>query len=82
MFVLSHKLKLLKNKLKPWNKDIFGNIHAYVDDAEAKLAEIQNQINILGHSDTLLNEEKLAQADLDQALNKQDLFWKEKSRVN
>ena len=74
MFVLSHKLKHLKSKLKHWNKDVFGNIHAYVDEAEAKLAEIQNQINIHGHSDTLLTEEKIAQADLDQALNKQDLF--------
>jgi len=53
-----------------------------VDEAEAKLAEIQNQINIHGHSDNLLTEERIAQADLDQALNKQDLFWKEKSRVN
>jgi len=29
-----------------------------------------------------MNEEKGAQMDLDQALNKQETFWKEKARLN
>jgi len=82
MFVLSAKLKILQGKLKQWNKDIFGNIHEYVDYVEAKLSDIQSKINLVGQSDILMNEEKQAQMDLDQALNKQELFWKEKDRLN
>lgn len=82
MYVLSAKLKILKGKLKLWNKDVFGNIHEYVAAAETKLSDIQTKINLLGHSDTLMNEEKQAQIDLDQALNKQESFWKEKARLN
>lgn len=82
MYILNSKLKILKGKLKQWNKDVFGNIHSYVDDAKTRLVDIQNQINISVHSDSLLNSEKLSQIDLDQALNKQEIFWKEKAKVN
>jgi len=34
MYILSTKLKLLKNKLKLWNKEVFGNVHVLVSDAE------------------------------------------------
>jgi len=82
MFVLHSNLKLLKMKLKQWNKDVFGNIHSNVEQDENKLADIQNQINIHGHNDNLMNKEKIAQISLDQALNQQETFWKEKARVN
>jgi hypothetical protein len=78
MFILSSKLKILKGKLKQWNKEVFGNIHAYVEVAESKLDDIQNRINTLGHSDELMNEEKKAQTDLDIALNNKKSFGRRK----
>jgi hypothetical protein len=82
MFVLSQKLKSLKTKLKTWNKDCFGNVNDMVNVAESKLQQIQLQIQNHGHSDTLLHEEKLAIADLEEALTKQEAFWQEKARLN
>ena len=58
---------------------IFGNVHAYVDEAEQNLDQIQNQINTLGHSDHLANLEILAHVQLENALKKQNSFWREKA---
>jgi hypothetical protein len=60
MFVLSQKLKMLKVKLKSWNKVCFGNVNDMVCNAELKLAQIQKQIQDNGHSDVLMFEEKQA----------------------
>ncbi|MCH81555.1 hypothetical protein A2U01_0002345, partial [Trifolium medium] len=39
MFILSKKLKILKDKLKTWNKECFGNVHSLVSSAELKLQQ-------------------------------------------
>lgn len=41
MFILSQKLKLLKSKLKIWNKEHFGNVHDMLRKAEADLYDLQ-----------------------------------------
>jgi hypothetical protein len=82
MFVLTQKLKLLKIKLKSWNKACFGNVNDMVCNAELKLDQIQKQIQDNGHSDVLLLEEKQASFELEKALSKQEAFWQEKARLN
>ncbi|KAK2374968.1 hypothetical protein QL285_075894 [Trifolium repens] len=82
MFILSSKLKLLKNALKIWNKDIFGDVHIFVSNSEENLRVIQDQIQINGPTDSLRNAEKLAQIKLEEALHRQDWFWQEKAHVN
>jgi hypothetical protein len=81
MFILNSKLKRLKVKLKLWNKEVFGNVHAAVKDVEHVLQNIQHQIHLTGHSDQLMHLEKVPQGNLDKALDRQDLFWQEKSKV-
>lgn len=80
-FVLSKKLKLLKTKLKVWNKEVYGNVHQHVNNAEVTLNHIQNQIQTTGPTDNLLNLEQTAQIDLNIALERQESFWREKSKV-
>jgi len=82
MHILNSKLKNLKAKLKLWNKQVFGNLHEYVDKAKAHLSHIQQQIQTSGHSDSLKNLEKDAHVQLQDALKKQNLFWQEKAKVN
>ncbi|KAK2433108.1 hypothetical protein QL285_018413 [Trifolium repens] len=77
MFILSKKLKLLKDKLKIWNKDCFGNVHEFVSMSEHKLQQIQDQIQQHGHTDSLLEQEKLASKAFEEALNRQEAFWQE-----
>jgi len=75
MFVLNKKLKLLKEQLKIWNKEIFGNVHDMVQIAEDKVAEIQTKIQSLDYNEELMNQEKQAQFFLEEALKKQNWFW-------
>jgi hypothetical protein len=82
MYILNSKLKKLKDKLKVWNREVFGNVHQYVKEAEQHLQNIQNQIQSSGHTDQLMQLEKIAQNDLGKALDRQEMFWHEKSRVN
>jgi len=79
MFILSSKLIRLKDKLKVWNKEVFGNIHNLVSEAEKDLCNIQSQIHITGHSDHLMMQERHAQTN--EALLKQEVFWQEKARI-
>lgn len=82
MYILSQKLKHLKNNLKEWNKNVFGNIHEHVNIAEQEVHHIQAQIDALGLTDSLLHQQKLAHINLDQALDKQEAYGKERSKTN
>jgi hypothetical protein len=57
MHILSTKLKMLKNTLKVWNKNCFGNVNDLVLSAESNLQQVQTQIQQLGHTDSLLDQE-------------------------
>jgi hypothetical protein len=81
MFVLSEKLKILKVKLKSWNKVVFGNIHENVKQARNNVDIIQALIDSNSPSDSFLEQEKLAQINLENALFIEELFWHEKSKV-
>ena len=81
MQILSQKLKRLKDELKVWNKNIFGDIHNQVKATFAKVDDIQQLINISGYSDELMHQEKLAKIDLENVLNIEEVYWKEKAKI-
>lgn len=64
-----------------WNKEVFVNVHELVSLAVNNLHLIQIQIDIDGHTDELLDQQKQAEITLDQALTKEETFWKEKADV-
>lgn len=81
MHILSQKLKHLKNNLKAWNKNTFGNIHIQVKEAETNVLNIQNQIDSVGLADNMLQQQKMAQIHLDRVLDRQETFWKQKAKT-
>jgi len=72
---------MLKVKLRSWNKEVFGNIHQLVQQAETKLHDIQIQLQTSGYNETNISLKKQAQKNLEIALNKEEIFWQEKSKV-
>jgi hypothetical protein len=82
MFTLCSKLKRLKEHLRVWNSQVFGNVHSFVKDAEENLSRIQSQIHSNGYTDMLGDLEKSAQVKLEEALTRQEWFWQEKATVN
>ncbi|KAK2368688.1 hypothetical protein QL285_081866 [Trifolium repens] len=53
----------------------------YVNLIKAKLHQIQNLIQLNGQSEALLEEEKQAHMEFEEALNRQEVFWKEKANL-
>ncbi|CAL0306454.1 unnamed protein product [Lupinus luteus] len=82
MYVLSQKLKLLKSDLRIWNKNIFGDVHQRVSLAKANVEAIQNCIQNSDPDTSMQDQEDLAQSELVQALLVEEMYWKEKSRLN
>jgi len=81
MFILNRKLKMLKEKLKEWNKNIFGNVTDNVKVVEDLLKHIQDQLTASGPSEVLLDQEREAQLSLENALKIEEVFWQDKARV-
>jgi ribonuclease HI len=65
-----------------WNKESFGNVDDAVRTAEQTLHNIQNNIQASGPTDALLIEEKNVHGMLEEALNRQEMFWQEKAKIN
>lgn len=80
-FVLTQKLKAVKTEPKTWNKLVFGDINQKVDSAMFPLESIQKRISYEGWTDELNGQEITLQTELQQAMNVQEMFWKEKSKV-
>ncbi|XP_019447270.1 PREDICTED: uncharacterized protein LOC109350495 [Lupinus angustifolius] len=82
MSILSQKLKLLKKKFKVWNVEVFGLVSHKVNLALDAVALIQDNIARNGPNDDNLEEDRVAQQTLIQALTIEEEFWKQKSRLN
>ncbi|XP_019435469.1 PREDICTED: uncharacterized protein LOC109341956 [Lupinus angustifolius] len=81
MYVLSQKLKALKEDLKVWNKNVFGNIHLRVQASKSNVEFIQSCIQEHEPINDLLEQEERAPSELIQALLVEEEFWREKSRA-
>jgi len=71
----------MKQRLKVWNKTVFGNVHLLVKEVEQKLIAIQNEIDNNGNNGDMMEQQKLAQIQLENALDKEEEFWKEKASI-
>lgn len=81
MFILNQKLKAIKTKLKAWNQFVFDNIHSNVSSAMNKVDEVQRLIDSNGYSDSLIEQEKSAQMDLQRMLHYEEELWHQNSRM-
>ncbi|XP_057871389.2 uncharacterized protein LOC131077832 [Cryptomeria japonica] len=82
MYTFSKWLQYVKYRLKRWNKQCFGNLHAQKLAAQSKLDSITRQIRDHGLSSDLLNAESLALKGLEEWELREEIFWKQKSRID
>lgn len=76
------KLKRLKNTLKSWNKEVFGNIFLKLDKIDAKISDLQLSASKTGYSEDLWLEEVIAQSEFCNILHQKSIFLKQKSRAS
>jgi len=53
-----------------------------VRDVVNNLSAIQSDIDLLGNNDSLMNQQKVAQIHLENTLNIEEDYWREKSKTN
>ncbi|XP_031100850.1 uncharacterized protein LOC116004818 [Ipomoea triloba] len=80
MRALTFKLKRLKQALRVWNREIFGNVFDQVRNLDQSVSDAEKRFDA---SPTQENRELLsyAQASLLQALKLEEIYWKQKARV-
>ena len=78
-FVLANKLKLLKNDLKKWNVEVFGN----AEDRMRKLWQELSDLEMIEDSRALLEEERLelVRGELEKVTLMEEIYWRHKSKV-
>ncbi|KAM1078104.1 hypothetical protein ACFX19_025815 [Malus domestica] len=81
MYVLGAKLRVLKSRIKVWNKSVFGDVNMNVDKTFDALDEIQKEISSLGPSEERFTKEDNASLCVQNALIAQEKFYRDKSRI-
>ncbi|GKV27934.1 hypothetical protein SLEP1_g37047 [Rubroshorea leprosula] len=74
------KLKLLKEFLKGWNKEVFGNMEALYGQAVKKVEQVdmQNEVSDLEEVEIVKRQEGFF--EMWDCIRKRELIWKQKSR--
>lgn len=80
MFNLQQNLKHIKENLKKWNKETFGNIMKEKLHLEAQIGEIQIRAMQNGYSDEERNKEGKLIKELTQREKQEEILWRQKSR--
>eukprot|EP00253_Pinus_taeda_P031168 PITA_31168 len=81
MYIFQQKLKIIKAKLKCWNKNTFGNIFQAKKELEEKMADLQQTMIKDGPNKERLAQESNLQKQWEDRLIQEEQLWKQKSRV-
>ena len=81
MYQFQQKLRFLKNHLKRWNRETFGNIFTVQQELTKELAELQQKIIIKGHTKETLDQERRIHNQLEERRKQEEIYWKQKSRI-
>ena len=66
MYQFQHKLKILKDHIKKWNKEAFNNIFHEKQALELKIKQHQSHVMINGYAEELRLQEKTLLQDFNQ----------------
>ncbi|XP_043705440.1 uncharacterized protein LOC122655301 [Telopea speciosissima] len=81
LIAFARKLRNVKESLKVWNSNIFGNISLQVQDCKDRLSSIQLQIQLDPLNCQLAADEKAASHDLSVLLSQEESFLWQKARI-
>ena len=78
MLSFQRNLKGLKSKIKKWNKEDFGNFFCEKRHLEILLHGIRTKGINEGYSQTLIEEERIVEANLEEREKHEELPWYKK----
>ncbi|OMO55505.1 Transferase [Corchorus olitorius] len=77
-FKLTRKIQHVREKLKKWNKLVFGDLQNKKEAVERKLAKIQEDIE----NSNCWDQERTLRKEFESILEQEQLHWMQKSRAN
>ena len=80
MFQFQQKLKWVKEHIKDWNHNIFGNIFVEKRTLEQQMKDVQQEIITSGRSEPLAAKELELQRKLEDRYKQEEILWRQKSR--
>jgi hypothetical protein len=81
MHKFQQNLKYIKQQLKLWNKEEFGNIFQAKQQIIKQMEHIQQTMIQNGRTDQLVQDEENLQTQLHERDSQEEILWKKKSRV-
>ena len=80
MYGLQQKLKYIKENLKKWNKESFGNIILEKWKLETQIEELQKSMMEEGYTENTKSREQELLQELMQHERQEEILWQQKSR--
>ena len=82
MHTFKLKLKEIKQRIKKWNKEEFGNILKDQEELKNKIETVQLQIIAEGKSKLIVEEEGQLIMQLEERWKQEEILWKQQYGVN
>jgi len=81
MYKFQQKLRHLKQVLKAWNKNHFGNITESRQKLEQEMSILQQTIITAGRTEELADKEQSLWTALEARRSQEEILWRQKSRI-
>jgi hypothetical protein len=81
MYRIQGRLRHVKNKIKPWNQEVFGNIVQTKKELEIQMEDIQKYCIQDGYNEEKKMEEKQLHREWEKRCMQEEILWRQKSRV-
>jgi len=81
MFNLQKKLRLIKDKIKEWNRTVFGDIFKEKTLIEDKLEQIHREWAAGKNSEESIEQEKTLTQQWHSRCRQEEILWRQKSRI-
>lgn len=75
------KLKHLKDVIKRWNHNTFGNIFTEQASLNAEMRKIQQAIISEGRTEELTKQEQVIESKIIERAKQEEILWRQKSRI-
>ncbi|GFY88597.1 hypothetical protein Acr_06g0005370 [Actinidia rufa] len=78
---LARKLRLLKEDLKRWNREVFGRVEIRLATLTEELQALESKEHFMGLSDVERDHRVEIKAEIGRLLMAEETFWRQKSRA-
>ncbi|XP_057846007.1 uncharacterized protein LOC131055558 [Cryptomeria japonica] len=80
MYRMAKKLRNVKDNIKKWNKEVFGDLFAAKTKTQLELKEMQDKIQTSGYNEVSIKEENEVFVKYHKIIRREEEFWKQRSR--